>query len=364
MKQILQNAVIFLTSCLIALAGIEGALRIWGPDVIRMGSAFTFHRFDPVLGWDNLAGAQGQFTRLEFSYPVRINADGLWDADIRPKTPSEFRVAVLGDSFAWGLGAAYGERFTEVIETRKPRINVLNFGVTAFSPVQHMLQLERVFALKADYVVMAICLANDLYENVTYNVYDHVKPYVRLTADGNSFEVRGYPLPERIELGSYLFGWTSRSRIVSLLNLYVNQRRQQPPQRVDGWLDAAMLYVPLDKLAPNERKEVVEAYKLNELILAAMKRRIDAAIGPDRFAVLLVPTKWDFPGYVLPRKQGVNDTVATQVLASLTRLGIPAIDGRAVLTPDDFWARDMHWRPSGHRKIGKQVGEFLDKFVD
>jgi hypothetical protein len=363
MKRFLQNAAIFLTSCLIALGGIELALRAWGPDVIRMGSAFTFHRFDPVLGWDNLAGAQGQFIRLEFSYPVKINSDGLWDAEVRDKRAGEFRVAVLGDSFAWGLGAPYGERFTEVIEARNPRINVLNFGVTAFSPVQEMLQLDKVIALKSDYVVLAICLANDVFENVIANAYGHVKPYARLTADGNGFEVRGYPLPEQVELGSYLFGWTSQSRIVSLVNLYLNQRIQRRPPTENTMTDASMLYVPLDRLSPPDRKQVVDAYKLNELILAAMKRKIEAAIGPDRFAVLLVPTKWDFSGNA-PRPDAVHDTVAKGVLASLSRLGIPAIDGRAVVTEDDFWKRDMHWRSNGHSKIGNQLGEYLDHLID
>jgi hypothetical protein len=365
-KRVLQNTAIFLTACLIALGGIEIGLRIWGPDVLRMGSAFTFHRFDPALGWDNLAGAEGRFSRLEFSYPVRINAAGLWDADIRPKAQGEFRVAVLGDSFTWGLGVPYGERFTEVIETRHPRINVLNFGVTAFSPVQHMLQIDRALAHGADYVVMALCLANDLYENVTYSPYDHPKPYVKLADNSDGFEVRGYPLPERIESGSYIFGWTSRFRLVSLVKMYIDQRRHPARVSADDLSDviAPLLYVPAERIAdPIQRQHVADTYKLNELIMAAMKRRIEAALGPDRFAVMLVPMKWDFPGH-LPGPDGVHDTVANGVLASLSRLKIPAIDGRAVVTPDDFWARDIHWRPSGHKKVGVQLGEFLAKLID
>jgi hypothetical protein len=146
--------------------------------------------------------------------------------------------------------------------------------------------------------------------------------------------------------------------------MYVNQRRQPPPDPVDDVLDAAMLYVPADKIAePSQRQRVADAFKLNELILASMKRKIEAALGPDRFAVMLVPMRWDFPGNP-PRPDAVHDTVANGVLASLSRLGIPAIDGRAVLTPDDFWARDIHWRPSGHRKIGNQLGTFLAKLID
>jgi hypothetical protein len=365
-RRVLQNAAIFLTSTLIALGGIEIGLRIWGPDVVRMGSAFTFHRFDPVLGWDNLAGAEGRFTRLEFSYPVRINADGLYDADVREKKQGEFRVAVLGDSFTWGLGVPYGERFTEIVEARHPRINVLNFGVTAFSPVQHLLQVDRALAHKADYVVMALCLANDLYENVTYNVYSHPKPYVKLADNSDGFEVRGYPLPARVETGSYIFGWTSRFRLVSLVNMYIDQRRHAAPGEADDLtdIDAPVLYVPADRISdPTQRQHVADTYKLNELIIAAMKRKIEAALGPDRYAVMLVPMRWDFPGNP-PRPDAVHDTVAKGVLASLSRLGIPTIDGRAVLTPDDFWARDIHWRPSGHKKIGVQLGDFLGKLID
>jgi hypothetical protein len=213
---------------------------------------------------------------------------------------------------------------------------------------------------------MALCLANDLYENVTYNVYNHPKPYVKLADNSDGFEVHGHPLPEHVETGSYIFGWTSRSRIVSLVNMYIDQRRHQAPAQADDLadIDAPLLYVPADRIAnPNLRQHVADTYRLNELIMAAMKRKIEAALGPDRFAVMLVPMRWDFPGSP-PRPDAVHDTVANGVMASLSHLGIPAIDGRTVLTPDDFWARDIHWRPSGHKKIGAQLGGFLAKLID
>ena len=68
-KSALQNVVLFVFSCLISLGGIEVALRIWGDDVVTLGNQYVFYRFDPILGWNNLAGMQGQFSRSEFSYP-------------------------------------------------------------------------------------------------------------------------------------------------------------------------------------------------------------------------------------------------------------------------------------------------------
>src|SRR3990172_1426553 len=128
-KSALQNVALFVFSCLISLGGIEVALRIWGDDVVTLGNQYVFYRFDPILGWNNLPGMQGQFSRSEFSYPVKINSNGFWDAELAPKRADEFRVAMLGDSFTWGLGVAYGERFTEIVEARDPKINVLNLGV-------------------------------------------------------------------------------------------------------------------------------------------------------------------------------------------------------------------------------------------
>jgi hypothetical protein len=358
MKSALQNIGIFLISCLIAVAGVELGLRIWGTDVLAMGNQYVFYQFDPALAWDNIPNAQGQFSRAEFSYPVKTNSIGMWDAEIKEKRPDEFRVAVLGDSFAWGIGARYGERFTEVVEARDPRINILNFGVAGFSPVQYMLQLEKVFALKADYVVVALCLGNDLADNVSYSPYNHPKPYVNLSPDGESFEVKGYPLPETKEVGPYLVGAGSASRIVGLIEFLLDLK-SKPRHRGGGQdVDEGTLYVPLDRLSPEESNLTRQMFKLNELILASMKKKIDARLGPNRFAVLLVPTKFEV-GQYLNRPGADRDAVANGVLAGLSRLGIPAIDGRSVIVEADFWKVYAHWRPSGHMKIGEQLAQRL-----
>ena len=72
---------------------------------------------------------QIDFRRDEFRYPIKINSVGMWDQELNPKRSDEFRIAFLGDSFTWGWGAAYGERFTEILESQNHAINALNFGV-------------------------------------------------------------------------------------------------------------------------------------------------------------------------------------------------------------------------------------------
>ena len=359
MKSFLQNAALFLGSCVIMLGGIEIGLRIWGPDVLAMGNQYVFYRYDPKLGWDNLANTDGQFSRSEFSYRVNTNSDEMRDAEVKPKQPGEFRVAVLGDSFTWGVGVAYGERFTEVVERIEPQINVFNFGVSGFSPIQYLLKLDRVFTLNPDYVVVALCLGNDLTDNVTYSPYNHPKPYVTLTADGNSYEVKGYPLLETKATGTFLIGGASASRIVGMIE-FLYYQMTKPRHGGEIGADERLLYVPSEKLEPARAKIARTTFKLNEMILADMKKKTDAALGPDRFAVLLVPTKFEM-GEGLSNPNSDRNHVGDQVKASLAALGIPAVDGRRVIVPSNFWKVDGHWRPSGHEKIGKLLGGFLAK---
>jgi hypothetical protein len=356
MKSFLQNAAVLVVSCLIALAGIEVALRIWGPDVLALGNQYAFYRFDPVLGWNNLPNAQGRYSRSEFSYPVKINSIGMWDAEIESKRADEFRVAVLGDSFTWGVGVPSGERFTEIAETRALGINILNFGVAGFSPIQYLLQLDTVLALKPDYVVVAFCLGNDVAENVSFTPYNHPKPYVALAPDGKSFLVKGYPLTDFKDTGSSLFGSGSVLRTVGMIKLLYEQARR-PKLKDRLILPPSLLYVPADELKPDEAKAIADAFRLNELLLAAIKQRIDAGLGPGRFAVMLLPTKLEMGEFLQPGSD--PNRVGDEVLASLKRLHIPAIDGRPAIVESDFWKVDAHWRPIGHRKIGERLAIFL-----
>jgi hypothetical protein len=391
MKTFLQNIGLMLVACFIAFAGIEAGMRIWGPDVLVLGNQSVFFRFDPVLGWANLPNMHGQFSRLEFSYPVQINSDGMWDSELADRRKNEFRVAFLGDSFTWGVGAAYGERFTEVVETLNPRINALNFGVTGYSPVQYLLQIDHVLALKPDYVIVVLCLENDLTDNVESDPYGHPKPVAELSQDGSQLEIGGYPLVDTKTVGPRLFGADSTFRLVGFINKHIDDiRRDEARQEAAGAVSQypvidyirrrlarllqsrapveagrdeiradQLLYVPSEMLTPEQRQRVTYMHKVNELLMDAIGKKVEAAIGPNRFAVLLAPTKYEYGMDNLVPRNGDPAAVAERIRASLSRLGIPSIDGRAVLAPADFWKVDGHWRPAGHKKIGELLSRYL-----
>lgn len=392
MKAFLQNVGVMIVASLIALIGIEIGLRIWGPDVLVLGNQNVFFKFDPVLGWANLPNIHGQFSRIEFSYPVEINSIGMRDEEIAAKRKDEFRVAVLGDSFTWGVGVAYGERFTERVETLNPGVNVLNFGVSGYAPIQYLLQIDQVLALKPDYVIVTLCLGNDLIENVDSDPYGHPKPVAQLSPDATKVEIVGYPLADTSELGPKLFGADSSIRIVGFINQQLDHiRRKQAQQeeaagtpsqhpvieflkgrlarllRSSAAVEAEReklrasrsLYMPIENLTPEQRQKVASIYRVNELLLKAIREKVEVAIGPNRFAILLAPTKYEYGMEQLLPAMGDPAAVAEKVRASLSRQGIPVIDGRAVIVPADFWKVDGHWRPEGHKKISELLSKFL-----
>ena len=256
------------------------------------------------------------------------------------------------------MGAAYGDRFTEVVERLDPKINALNFGVSGYSPIQYLLEIDKVLSLKPDYVIVTFCLGNDLTDNVRPDPYVRPKPYALLSAAESHLEIKGYPLVDTKETGTRLIGAASALRVVGFIEYQLDRlQRKRGDADVIDW---QWLYAPPETLAADQQQKVALVYKVNELLLGAIRARIDAALGPGHFAVLLAPTKFEYgldPG--LPHDADY-DAVARALLDELARLQIPAIDGRSAIAAGDFWKLDGHWRPSGHEKIGKLLTGYLD----
>ena len=54
------------------------------------------------------------------------------------------------------------------------------------------------------------------------------------------------------------------------------------------------LYLPFENLSPEQRRKISSIYKVNDLLLEGIRKKVEAAIGPNRFAVLLAPTKYEY----------------------------------------------------------------------
>lgn len=133
----------------------EVGLRLLDHPWARAGRLRGLHRPSPTLGWELIPGARGYDAT---GYHVAINAAGFRDREWAPaKPPGVRRVAVLGDSFMFGMGVEVEATLPRQLEARLgPGHEVMNFGVVGYNVYQCEVTLrDKALGFAPDQVVYA-----------------------------------------------------------------------------------------------------------------------------------------------------------------------------------------------------------------
>lgn len=192
-----------------------------------------FQQMDPVTGRSLRPGAKGWFTS-EGRALVEINSDGMRDREYPLKKPAgTVRIAVLGDSYAEAMQVSLEDSFPKLLEKSlnaddqagSPRVEVLNFGVSAYGTGSELLTLQnKVWKYQPDIVVLAIFTGNDICDNSQElsRGFDSGRPYFRVDENGKiaideSFrDSAGWRNRRRLEQ-SGLVEWVNRSALLQLI---------------------------------------------------------------------------------------------------------------------------------------------------
>ena len=120
--------------------------------------------------------------------PVKLNSFGMRSPE-RPvyKEQSTFRIALLGDSFAFGWGVKQEESFAQVLEDTlnriskgKPRFEVLNFGTPGYSTFQEVAKFKEIGLDFQPDAVLVFFIENDF--GLPFYVRDIYNPGSMLSA--------------------------------------------------------------------------------------------------------------------------------------------------------------------------------------
>jgi hypothetical protein len=290
-------------------------------------------RFDPELGFSIRPDLDVVFENPEiggFSTRVRTNPLGLRDDEASLASP---RCLFLGDSFVfgWGVDAEDGveHRFESLAGA-----TCLNLGVSGYGTLQQLLQLRRHGRdLPRDARVFLFVYRNDFDENVglgfgVYPRFASAGPRSTLAKpDPAGFSkwlaavqprFRG-PLYRHSFVAYWLArGWDGMLRRVGARTV----RWPPPPPESDREKDALM-----------------------ERVLRGMQ-----AFLATREASLFVC--WVAP--VTHFTDGEPSGFA-RLAPILERLGVPYLDTSPLLTAEDYWLLDGHWKPSAHQKVASRL---------
>lgn len=129
-------------------------------------------RYDPDVGYTFVPNLKARIPHEAGGYLLATNPQGFRSSHDFAAVPSgRKRILVFGDSFTAGDGVSNKQRYTDLIESDLPDVEVFNFGMSGTGSDQQYL-IHRKFAanIPADLVVVAV-----LVENIRRNVAQYRK---------------------------------------------------------------------------------------------------------------------------------------------------------------------------------------------
>lgn len=160
-RLLLINLAIIAGSSFFGILLIEGFMHFSGRDY-----ALLFEP-DRKLGWHIIPRARKRWTE-EGNGLVEINNLGYRDRERQlEKPPDTFRIAVFGDSMTQAVQVNLDQTFTYLLEEklrrRNPHVEIMNFGVNGYSPIQELLLFKQEGPrYRPDLVILALFLDNDV----------------------------------------------------------------------------------------------------------------------------------------------------------------------------------------------------------
>lgn len=339
--------VLLAVSILASAAAGEALVRLFRPEFVAgpdpIGNPFWRH--DPELGWSHIAGAEGTFSRPEFTHHVRINGAGWRDRERALDKPSGlFRIVVLGDSYTWGHGVEDEEIFTRLLEGRLPGVEVLNLGLSASATDQQLLILRKHGLAYHPDLVLVMVSRNDFAGNLETMEGSYPKPVFRLE-EGGALRLTNVPVPR--------VPWLSRvhyrlRRRLGLLNLIESVLQG----RSEGGGPAARGRPPTDP------------YDVICALLGEMRRETEAAGAS--FAVALAPSSAHtyldpIPPLEAKRFQVIRDFGARESVPVLDLVPAFREAARAGGRTDLHYPLDKHWNAAGHEVAARELARLLGR---
>lgn len=356
---LLPNLILVAFSALVVLAGLEIALRILAPARTvyppEQGRGKA-SRFDERLGWANKEGAKTELATREFTASVTINSKGLRGDEVPYERASgKPRIALLGDSFAWGFGVSDDEALAPQLERALGEsAEVINMGVVGYGTDQEVLFYESEGRrYSPDLVLLVFCL-NDVENNVSARDRRYGKPL--FVIDGDSLRLTNVPVREEASWDDWMSDY----------EMPAAEAAQKVPfkRRFRAYTFLTERYYKL-----RERLEIVrpglfadgfdphreEAWRVTFRLIERLRRDVEG--DGARFAVVLVPRleQLRYASWVR-----VNVTLSAfcegahipfyDLLPAFRR----ELDGESM-----FFDVDGHWNAKGHAFAARKLAEYL-----
>lgn len=382
-KAVAVNGSVLFVSVGVSLGVIELGLRAF-VDVQRPPGFFAPHgKYIFTLARDGSGTLLAPTESPSFtSFGIKISSQGLRDRDYGPKSADEFRILLIGDSFAFGHGLemedTIGRRLEVLMAEERPgsKISVMNGGVGGYAPWQSRgLLLERGFSLSPDLVFFQLFPSNDVSGSLEeqggfLQTYDPKwKEILRDYRSGQIFRLRLHrSLLINLRTYALLYVWSEGSfTVVDLIDSLIFAAEEMEDIALPPLADRNFA---LEPSLVNSYPELDRAWSLFEEVIVATsedcrKRKVD-------FAGFAIPSKavvkvgiWKHFVHqsrgkvVYDRWKSTRKTREIFERNGLTYISTAEKFRKFQQSNDLYWEHDGHLKPSGAQFVAETLRDYL-----
>ena len=275
----------------------------------------------------------------------KLNPQGFGDSQafvVAPDFAERRRILVLGDSFAFGMSAALGDSFVEVLEEQHPQSLIWNTGVPGAGTHHALASFAAYAPLLQPHATVLGFFMNDFENNM------------RSLSEWHAHED---PSDETVVTWWDL--WDNAIQLDQRWAYYYRKQGGDPPasqlERAAGTTRLGSLALRFLDAVARLKREAEGIHSLPAELTRRYLHQLKTAARDQGTAllVLLIPRQSDIGG------ASQEFQIAAQLL---DELGIDALNPIHALDAELDYAADGHWNAAGHHKIALLLSACLDGF--
>lgn len=363
------NFLSFFISLIVCLILAEIVLRVITPDEVNKHQLFC--EYDPVLGWRKKPNFEGRHVTPEYDILEKINSQSIRGPEYKmEKDSGEFRILVLGDSFAEGYTVEFEELFSEKMKAQlnnncEEKYEVINGGTGGWSTDQEVLFFENIGRkYNSDYTVLLFC-ENDVWYNAQKKYWRGGKPQFIISDD--SLKLTNVPVPTVSEESFF-----QKIKTWGLENVQLVKYIKRAKDNLKYSTGSQSVPVEWEVYRKKEMPEIIHAWELTEKLLVRLRQKTEAS-GSELLVfyisekVEIYDREWGrfLETYSLDGENFSSEIPRTKLRYICKKNEIPFFDPTAQFKSSAaadtsrnlYFEFDWHWNKYGHELVGQLLAE-------
>jgi hypothetical protein len=292
-----------------------------------------------------------------YGYPLTTNSLGFKDSSMRqvPLKVDKKRILFIGDSFTEGVLVPYELTFVGQIATYRPDIDILNAGVTSYSPLIYYLKVDYLLnkvGLKFDELFVFIDIS-DIQDEYVYNDVERFTPSIEASLLNDFlFKTKRFAYnhsytynilkqvtksrPDKMRFAGEIAMWTLNQHFYDKNNFNIKEKD------VQKWAEKGISH------AQENMQKLVNLCKKNNMPLTIVVYPWDVQIYARD-----MPSKQELIWSSFAQKNGIGfiDLFPTFINNSSPENTVEKY----------FFPGDPHWNTSGHALVANKVLDYIEK---